>query len=762
MNYQKFNEKRKELIDIVLGFDHDDLSPNSRECIKRCAEKLRSGKFEISVFGTFSTGKSTLLNAMMQFTDEILVIDELPCTAAVTSLQSPPSPELNNKAEVIFNDETREPLTIPISEIKEYSAKKRENGDITDTTVEDEVKEVKVYVDSPLLQNGIQIIDTPGLNSTYSKHTDITMGILKHSDACLFLFSFEQAGTDKELKFMDLLSANLNKAFLVLNQIDIKFNEIDPDSAINSLCEDLKNKLSSQGVVIGERKIYPISAKYAFQAYCSTEPRVKNEKLSKSRLENLINAIEIYLTGPEFERDKLYVPIQKLEKELNDIREENEKVIQAYNSHANELEDKIFKLKKSIDEENKKINAISTDISKLIKDKFYDLKADLNEKAQDVAVEIADRVKTRSTEYRMKRFLEKGGFAETLYNELMGYWAKQERLLIDKILNGCIDKVDPDEDKEAEMTEWISSIIKLALSFEVVSGVDQFKIDYSEAEELEKKKSDIDKKLRQNAEELSCYKKNSEKRIGLLNERARLEEEKNQIKNSIDMKYVDLSNVRDEIVYQDVYDKVSRDGAIGWCLDKLFGKKTVHKQERIALIQEGDVRRGEIKKDIARKEEEKREADKKLKDLIQSIDELSGSSAKIEIAELERTKLYSLYDKYEKDVQKTKDDAEKEQIAEIQDELRQEIENTVTEFVDTAINKLDEVCKDLRKIAPRVARLGSKEMDNLQKEYDALYDVKASSAEEREKQLTIRVAENKKIDYALSKIEDMVPRKQLV
>ena len=118
MNYQKFNEKKEKLIAIVSGIKQDALSSDACECIKRCVEKLESGKFEISVFGTFSTGKSTLLNAMMQFKEEILVIDELACTAAVTSLQSPTSPELNNKAEVFYNDENRESLTVPITEIK--------------------------------------------------------------------------------------------------------------------------------------------------------------------------------------------------------------------------------------------------------------------------------------------------------------------------------------------------------------------------------------------------------------------------------------------------------------------------------------------------------------------------------------------------------------------------------------------------------------------------------------------------------------------
>lgn len=67
MNYKDFNEKRSRLIETVKSLDDANLAEESRGCIKKCVDKLETGKFQISVFGTFSTGKSTLLNALMQF-----------------------------------------------------------------------------------------------------------------------------------------------------------------------------------------------------------------------------------------------------------------------------------------------------------------------------------------------------------------------------------------------------------------------------------------------------------------------------------------------------------------------------------------------------------------------------------------------------------------------------------------------------------------------------------------------------------------------
>lgn len=46
--------------------------------------------------------------------------------------------------------------------------------------------EVRIYLSSPLLENGVEIIDMTGLNSAYKKHTEITRRIMDRSDATIF------------------------------------------------------------------------------------------------------------------------------------------------------------------------------------------------------------------------------------------------------------------------------------------------------------------------------------------------------------------------------------------------------------------------------------------------------------------------------------------------------------------------------------------------------------------------------------------------
>lgn len=613
-----------------------------------------------------------------------------------------------------------------------------------------------MYIDSPLLQNGVQIVDTPGLNSTYMKHTEITMDYLKKSDASLFLFSIEQAGTKEELKFINLLLENLNKAFLVLNQIDRKFNEIDPDIAIDGLCEDLKRKLESQGVTLGDKKIWPISAKYAFKAYCCTEPREQKKKLEESRFQDLINSIEIYLTGPDFERDKLFVPIQKLENDLNSILERNNSYIENIKATNEELDDKILEQKKRIDNEKKRIREAANSLQRLIIQEFSSCKADINEKMSDISSDIIKEIESKATAYRMKRFLDQGGFVDTLHGELERYWNNIVDKFSERVIDLCLQTADPDEESEVKIIEWVRQLTNNTLSFEVMSGIDSFKIDFSDAEELQRKLDRIDRALIQNADDLAECRKKTELRSDLLSQRDNLEAEKRRLKSNIDLLYAEKAKVRNDIVYNDVYTKEKRGGWLGRFTDKMIGEKTVHKQVRTELTEEGNKQRQNYQKEIDRVKKEKGDVEDSLGNVKEQIVNLSGNDAKREEFELQRTKLYSAFSELESQIQKSKDEAEREQIADLQKKLRNEIESIIEKFLKTAMRGLDDICRDYKKISPRVAELGNSEISNLKKEYEELYAIKADSSDEREKTLAAKESENITLNSALSKIKGIL------
>lgn len=756
MNYHEFNKKRNELVNALEKMEKSALGEKCSESIRRCIEKIRDGRFRISVFGTFSTGKSTLLNALMQFKEEILTVDELACTAAVTVLQSPPEPSLLNKAQVIFTDPDRKPELVPIENVSDYSAKKRTEGRIDDSTIEDEIKEVRLYVESPLLQNGVEIVDTPGLNSAYEKHTEISMQILKESDATIFMFDFEQAGTRTEFSFMNLLSENLRKAFLTLNQIDKKFDNIDAEEQIAGLCEDLRSKLQSQNISLGEKKIYPISAKYAFLANKSAERRERDKKLEQSRITDLTNAMEQYLTGPEFEHDKLYVPLMKLQASLGRLRDENQKAIEAASSKKNEIEGKLKENEKQLKEEKNTIDTCAGNLKKLIDAVFNDKRNDMDDKAEDIAKEISEDLNKRGTAYRMKRFLENGGYVSDLQNSLERYWIKVKDDLLSKLRQIVIQTVDPDEAVEEAIVSYLSDITEQNLSFTVISCENSFEIDMSEVDGLREKLEATEKNLKRNADSLAKYRKESEKRSDLLVKREELTSEIRRLRSNIDLLYSEKAKVRDTVIYEKKYYQQQRGGWLGKLADKLVGQKTVEREERVVHTDDADAQRKGLTADIEIKKEGMQQAMNDLERINSQISDSASVEVSREYSEWERTKLYKMYNELHEMMQKAEDEAEQEQVADMQKKLNKEVETLIEEFIKIAAQKLEAIKINIKKFAVRIVEQSHPRLAELLAEKEAILGVMAASDEDRAELITRKSKENEQIELALHTLEVLV------
>jgi hypothetical protein len=72
---------------------------------------------------------------------------------------------------------------------------------------------VDVFLPSPLLRNGVVLIDTPGIGSTYLHNTAATMNFLSQCDAALFLISADPPLTQVELNFLTEAKKHVAKLF---------------------------------------------------------------------------------------------------------------------------------------------------------------------------------------------------------------------------------------------------------------------------------------------------------------------------------------------------------------------------------------------------------------------------------------------------------------------------------------------------------------------------------------------------------------------
>ncbi len=149
-------------------------------------DKIEHNVFNLVVLGQFKRGKTSLINALLGA--EILPTAIVPLTSIATILTY--GPVLNIK--VYFNDgrvTEIEPAALP-----QYVTEKGNPKN------EKEVREVIIHYPSPYLQDGVRLIDTPGVGSVFEHNTDVAYQYLPKSDAALFLLSVDQPVSKAELE----------------------------------------------------------------------------------------------------------------------------------------------------------------------------------------------------------------------------------------------------------------------------------------------------------------------------------------------------------------------------------------------------------------------------------------------------------------------------------------------------------------------------------------------------------------------------------
>ena len=110
---------------------------------------------------------------------------------------------------------------------------------------------------SPLLENQLTIVDTPGVNDINEQRADITYGYLPRADAAVFLLDATQILTASERQFLEerILRSTRDRLLFVVAKADLL------DEA--ELAETLPSRASTWRRSSPEPAIFPVSAKRA-------------------------------------------------------------------------------------------------------------------------------------------------------------------------------------------------------------------------------------------------------------------------------------------------------------------------------------------------------------------------------------------------------------------------------------------------------------------------------------------------------------------
>lgn len=193
-------------------------------------KSLDSGQYvKLVVIGEFSRGKSSLVNALMGI--ELLSSAQEATTAINTFVRQIPVDSTQRFIRVHFQDGKPSQDVAwndgDDSVLEQWSTElEKSHADVRKT-----IDHIEIFLDHPLLAQGLVLIDTPGLQSVVEHHEQVTRRAIAESHIALWVQSTQQLGGNAtEWNFLaNTIQRNFNKFLTVVNMWD---NVLDPqDSA---------------------------------------------------------------------------------------------------------------------------------------------------------------------------------------------------------------------------------------------------------------------------------------------------------------------------------------------------------------------------------------------------------------------------------------------------------------------------------------------------------------------------------------------------
>ncbi|MCL6593011.1 MAG: dynamin family protein [Alicyclobacillus sp.] len=269
-------------------------------------------RLQVAVFGAFSAGKSSLLNAL--FGQPLLAVAPNPTTAAVTHVHpadaSGQRAEVHAKTEAQLWEDVRLALaacglaadSLPAaaalaaglklpslppgarkagSFLKAFAAGYADLADrlgqrwrvplcdVRPLIAEEKracfIHRVDLWVDAEALLPGVTWVDTPGVDSVHRRHTDVAFSYMQSADAILFVLYYTHAFTRADRDFLQQLAQvqdvlARDKLFVVLNAVDLA----QSPEELAEVRARVTDELRRQGV--RQPRVYPLSSQLALAA----------------------------------------------------------------------------------------------------------------------------------------------------------------------------------------------------------------------------------------------------------------------------------------------------------------------------------------------------------------------------------------------------------------------------------------------------------------------------------------------------------------
>jgi len=452
------------------------------ERLEAILKKLSEQRFSIGITGVMNAGKSTMLNALLSA--EILGTSVVPETANLTVIKYAKEPKavvnfwnrsqwkrIEQSAEALesmrtfvtqtkqhFSDALETYITtegrseeVAIGELPRYTS--AEHSDMRCNLV----KSVDLYHDLEFVRDGVEIVDTPGLDDPVIQREEITKEYLLDCDLMCHLMNVGQSATQKDISFIidTLLYRNVAQLLIVITRIDM-VSEAELEEVIAYTKSSIKTKLESLGKgtqlasVLERIAFIPIAGKMALlhRTGRAEEAIAAGYDLERSGILEIEAYLRNVLFGEESHKARLIIAaankelLHILESQIACYLQEQEllgksatEIAQSYRAYQEEIADirvSMQTLNEAIAQSREELVGYFTVLNRLVSNKLQSLQEILKRRIMDDVSYTLRKEKRKPAPQRIATMIETGlqdGFIDLLREYRYGFQKRVEMLL---------------------------------------------------------------------------------------------------------------------------------------------------------------------------------------------------------------------------------------------------------------------------------------------------------------------------------------------
>ncbi len=314
--YSKIILEEKLLLQSLLA-EIKELSDKELESRLRSVEERLDNLFSLVFIGEFSTGKSSIINALLG--QDILPKGITPTTDEITVIK--------------YGDRREESV---------------ENGCRVITVPQDRLK-------------GLFIVDTPGTNVTIAQHERLTEEYIPKADIVFFTIGAERAVTGSETKLIRFIKESwLKNIVFLLNKIDIAADGEELETLIRHARGELER---SFGI---KPHLLPVSAKLARDGTSSSDKALYDR--------SGFGELERYIFDTLSEEERVKMKITATSEFAVSLCAETERALEGHIGRMAEDMQRLGEFEKRIDAMKAEIVANSSQFTERIRSRLLEFK----------------------------------------------------------------------------------------------------------------------------------------------------------------------------------------------------------------------------------------------------------------------------------------------------------------------------------------------------------------------------------------------------